>query len=64
MQDTTVVDYDDETNTLLASTDGDRNAYLSFDYSSNAYTKFNELDLTFTKLNSRPDGNQWIMTTY
>lgn len=64
VQDTTVVDYDDESNTLLASTDGDRNAYLSFDYSADAYTKFNDLDLTFTKLNTRPDGAQWAMITY
>lgn len=64
VQDTTVVDYDDEANTLLVSTDGDRNAYLSFDYSPDAFTKFNDLDLTFTKLNTRPDGSQWAMTTY
>ena len=59
LQDTTVSNYDSEYNTLLASTDNDRRAYLSFDYSANSFIKFNDLDLTFTKLPARPSGNQW-----
>lgn len=59
LQDTTATNYDSEYNTLLASTDGDRRAYLSFDYSNNSFIKFNDLDLTFTKLPARPSGNQW-----
>ena len=59
LQDTTVQNYDSEFNTLLASSDNDRRAYLSFDYSADSYIKFNDLDLTFTKLPARPTGNQW-----
>ena len=64
LQDATVPGFDSSTNTLLAASDGDRLAYLSFDYSSNAFVKFNTADLTFTGLGARPVGEQWIAGIY
>lgn len=64
LQDTGVIGYDDPANTLLVGSDGDKRAYMSFDYSSNAFAKFNEVDLTFTALGSRPEGDQWMMGVY
>jgi len=61
LQDTTVMGFDKPTNTLLAASDGDHRAYLSFDYSTEAFTKFTDVDTTFSKLGSRPDGTQWLM---
>lgn len=61
IQDTTKIGYDNSSNTLLAASNGDKRAYLSFDYSPNAYLKFNEIDTTFVTLGGRPVGNQWIM---
>ena len=64
LQDTSVSGFDSQENTMLASSDGDKRAYLSFDYSSSAFLKFNEIDLTFSSLGSRPDGDQWMMGVY
>lgn len=64
LQDSTVQNSDDETNTLLGTTDNADNAYLSFDYSPNSFIKFNDIDLTFTKMPERPTGNQWIFGNY
>lgn len=64
LQDTTVLGYDNESNTLVGTTDGGSTAYLSFDYSNNAYIKYSEVDLTFTRLNARPSGEQWLFGTY
>ena len=64
IQDTSVPDYGNENNGLVASTDFSNNAFLSFDYSSNAFCKFNDIDLSFTKLNSRAAGEQWIFGSY
>jgi len=64
LQDTTVEGFNDLSNTLLATSDLDRIAYLSFDYSPNAFVKFNTVDLTFTSLGSRPSGEQWTMGVY
>jgi len=64
LQDTTVSGYDNSSNTLLLASDGDKRAYLSFDYSSNAFLKFSEIDLTFASLGSRPAGDQWLMGVY
>lgn len=64
LQDTNVIGFDDPANTLLAASDLDKRAYLSFDYSPNAFIKFSEIDLTFSTLGSRPDGDQWIMGVY
>lgn len=64
LQDNTVLGYSKMENTLLAVSDGDRRAYLSFDYSPNTFIKFNEANLTFNSLISRPIGDQWIMHIY
>lgn len=64
LQDASVADYDNPRNTLLAASDGDRRAYLSYDYSPNAFLKFNQVDTTFTTLGSRPVGEQWVMSIY
>ncbi|RDJ35641.1 MAG: PKD domain-containing protein [Crenarchaeota archaeon] len=63
-QDTSVDDFSDTSNTLLAASDGDRNAYLSYDYSTSAFIKYNSVDQTFFGLNPRISGNQWIMGIY
>jgi hypothetical protein len=64
LQDTEVAGFDDQANTLLLASDGDKRAYISFDYSPNTFLKFNEIDLTFSSLGSRPEGDQWIMGVY
>lgn len=64
LQDSTVESYNDTSNTLLATSDGDRIAYLSYDYSTSALIKFNSSDLTFSSIGSRPTGEQWIMGVY
>lgn len=64
IQDSTVVGFDDATNTLLVTSDDDKRAYISFDYSENVFTKFQETDTTFVSLGSRPSGTQWILGIY
>jgi PKD repeat protein len=64
LQDSSVADFDELSNTLVAASDGDRRAYLSYDYSTSAFTKFNEADLTFSALGSRPSGEQWLAGVY
>jgi hypothetical protein len=64
LQDTTVDGFDDQNNTLLVSSDGGFNAYISFDYSSNVFLNFNEISLTFRTLGSRPSGEQFMMGIY
>jgi PKD repeat protein len=64
VQDSSVTGYDDSSNSLLATSDNERVAYLSFDYSNNAFIKFNGADLTFNNLGSRPIGDQWIIGVY
>lgn len=64
VQDTTIDGYNNTENTLLAASDSERLAYLSFDYSEKAFIKFNSSDLTFTNLGQRPVGNQLIMGIY
>ena len=64
LQDTTVSGFDNPDNTMLLVSDGDKRAYLSFDYSPNALLKFNETDLTFAAMGSRPSGEQWIAGVY
>lgn len=63
-QDKSVEDYDDTGNSLLAVSDGERTAYLSYDYSPNAFIKYNSVDLTFSGLGTRPEGEQWIAGIY
>lgn len=64
LQDNTVSGYDNATQTLVATSDNDKIAYLSFDYSNKAYIKFNETTLTFSNVSNRPSGNQWIMSIF
>jgi hypothetical protein len=63
-QDTSVTDYDNPGNTLLAVSDNNNTVYLSFDYSPNAFMKFDMLTMTFSHLASRPTGSQFIMGLY
>jgi PKD repeat protein len=64
LQDTSVVGFDNQSNTLLATSDKDKRGYLSFDYSPNAFLRFSEIDLTFATLGSRPDGDQFVMGVF
>jgi PKD repeat protein len=69
LQDTSVVGFESTSNTLLATTDGDRAAYLSYDYSSYAFIKFSSLELTFSNIGPRPGWNnsnktQFLMGMY
>lgn len=64
LQDTTITGFDDQTNSLKLASDGDKRAYLSFDYSPNAFMKFNEIDLTFKSIVARPEGEQFLMGIY
>jgi len=64
LQDMTVPGYADESNTLVAASDGNRIAYLSYDYSADTFIKYNEVDKTFSTLGSRPAGEQWLMGVY
>jgi hypothetical protein len=64
VQDTNSSSFDDRANTLLASSDGDRMAYLSYDYSDRAFVKFNGVDLTFSTTKYRPPGRQFKMGVY
>jgi hypothetical protein len=64
VQDTNSSNFDDGANTLLVSSDGDRIAYLSYDYSDRAFVKFNGVDLTFSTTKYRPPGKQFKMGVY
>jgi len=64
LQDSNVTGFDNKSNTLLATSDEDSLAYLSFDYSNNAFIKFNLIDLTFSTLPSRPSGEQLNLGIY
>jgi PKD repeat protein len=64
LQDSNVVGFDNGNQTFLAASDGDRIAYLSFDYSPKSFIKFNESDTTFSGVTSRPTGTQWQMCIF
>lgn len=64
LQDRTMIGFSKIENTLLGVSDGDRKAYLSYDYSPNAFIQFNESNLSFKSLGSRPSGEQWLMSVY
>lgn len=64
LQDPSVVGFDSEAQPLLAASDNDKIAYLSFDYSNKAFIKFNENDTTFSSVTPRPTGSQWNMTIF
>jgi PKD repeat protein len=64
-QDTSIDGYGETSNSLLAASDKERIAILSFDYSNNkTFIKFNLADITFTSMGSRPFGEQLIMGVY
>lgn len=48
LQDSNQSGFDNKSNSLLATSDNDKIAYLSFDYSRNTFIKFNSIDLTFS----------------
>ena len=64
LQDTSTIGFDSPANTLLLASDGDKRAYLSYDYSENVFLKFQEIDTTFVTLGQRPSGEQWMMGVY
>ncbi len=64
LQDPSVSGFDSTSNTLLLTSDGDRRAYIVFDYSPDVFLKFNEADLTFSALTSRPVGTLWNIGTF
>lgn len=64
LQDTTVVGFDSASQTMLAASDNDKIAYLSFDYSNKTFIKFNETDTTFSAITARPSGSQWQMCIF
>lgn len=64
VQDTNASNFDDRSNTMLAASDGDRMAYISYDYSSKAFVKFNGVDMTFSTTKYRPVGKQFQMGVY
>ena len=64
LQDNSIIGFDNQINSLLATSDGNKVAYLSYDYSEKPFIKFNELDLTFSSLTTRPIGTQWNMTIF
>lgn len=64
LQDKNVDNYNNLDQTLLATSDNDRNAYLSYDYSTSAFIKYNSIDKTFHALSNRIVGEQWILGIY
>lgn len=64
VQDMSASNFDDKSNTMLVASDGDRTAYISYDYSSKAFVKFNGIDLTFSTTKYRPPGVQFQMGVY
>lgn len=64
VQDKSVIGFNNEGNTLLATSDNDYTAYLSYDYSNNAFIKFNGHDLTYSSLGARPTGSQFMLGLY
>jgi len=66
LQDSNESGFEDKSNSLLATSDGDKLAYLSYDYSKNAFIKFNAIDLTFSSAGNkmRPAGSQLKLGIY
>lgn len=66
LQDSNQTNFDSKSNSLLAASDGDKLAYLSYDYSSKTFIKFNLIDLTFSSSGNsvRPSGNQLKIGIY
>jgi hypothetical protein len=59
LQDVNKQYFDNQGQSLLATSDNDQVAYLSYDYSEKSFIKFNNVDLTFKYIGSRPSGDQW-----
>jgi len=64
LQDVNKEYFDNHNQSLLATSDNDQVAYLSYDYSEKSFIKFNNVDLTFKYIGSRPTGNQWQFKCY
>lgn len=64
LQDTSISGFDSAYQTLVATSDGDKMAYLSFDYSDKTFIKFSEIDTTFSAISHRPTGSQWQMSIF
>jgi len=64
LQDTSVLGFDSASQTLLAASDNDKIAYISFDYSNKSFIRFNETDTTFSSVTNRPSGKQWNMAIF
>lgn len=64
LQDSSSVSFDSTDQPMLVASDGDKRAYLSFDYSENSFLRFNETDTTFSSLGARPAGQQWQLQIY
>jgi hypothetical protein len=64
LQDNNVSGFSDKSNTLLAASDNDRLAYLSYDYSEKAFVIFNATDLTFQSAGIRPLESQFKIGLY
>jgi PKD repeat protein len=66
LQDSNESGFDNKSNSLLAASDGDNIAYLSYDYSNKTFIKFNSIDLTFSSAGNkvRPNGKQLKMGIY
>jgi hypothetical protein len=64
LQDRNVANFANESNSLLAASDNDKVAYLSFDYSEKAFIKFNATDLSFSSAGARPYEPQFKLGIY
>jgi len=63
LQDSNVPNFAEIDQHLLVASDGDRRAYISYDYSPNAFIRFNEADTTFSSLGARPTNNEQFCLT-
>ena len=64
LQDSNISNFSDKSNTLLAASDSDKIAYLSFDYSEKSFIIFNATDLTFQSAGIRPLERQFKIGLY
>lgn len=64
LQDNTVVGFDSQSQTMVACSDGEKTAFISFDYSNKPFIKFNETSLAFSSVSYRPTGKQRIMSIF
>lgn len=64
LQDTSILGFDNKLNTSFVVSDGDRRAYISFDYSLNSFVKFDQITKTFSLLSNRPVGEQFVIGVY